>query len=278
MLLYRTHLQRTTGAQRRLCSPARCLHFNASTARYCPKRGCFWAVGRALRSLGIFLNAVVALACFGLFGLLLYFNIAAAFKSNFFIIALCLAVGLWIIACSEVAVLSFFKFEVQHHVKSRLDGGDSDGNAGCCGEFSFMYRYILRESCSQFDSLPNIFDDITLADYCANPCERACSWCPGGRVCGWNRVHLGYVIVFTLCIILQLILMIVLLVPSGRDAVLAQLADNHADFWATRTTGIAIYYAVLSVLEAAWAVPLFFILLHRRVMFLRGRYDIYHTA
>ena len=22
------------------------------------------------------------------------------------------------------------------------------------GEFSFMYRYILRESCSQFDSLP----------------------------------------------------------------------------------------------------------------------------
>lgn len=94
-------------------------------ARYCPKRGCFWVLGRALRALGILLNTVVALACFGLFGLLLYFNIAAAFKSNFFIVALCLAACLWIIACSEVAVLSFFKFEVQHHVKSRLDRSET---------------------------------------------------------------------------------------------------------------------------------------------------------
>lgn len=71
-------------------------------------------------------------------------------------------------------------------------------------------------------------ENACCATYCANPCERACSCCPGGRVCGWNRLHLGYVIVFALSIILQLILMIVLLVPSGRDAVLAQLADNHA--------------------------------------------------
>ena len=37
-------------------------------ARYCPKRGCFWVVGSVLRALGILLNTVVALACFGLFG------------------------------------------------------------------------------------------------------------------------------------------------------------------------------------------------------------------
>ena len=32
--------------------------------------------------------------------------------------------------------------------------GDGDEEAGAEGEFSFMYRYILRASCSQFDSLP----------------------------------------------------------------------------------------------------------------------------
>jgi hypothetical protein len=36
----------------------------------------------------------------------------------------------------------------------RLSHVDREGIAELAGECSFMYRYILRESCSQFDSLP----------------------------------------------------------------------------------------------------------------------------
>ena len=38
------------------------------------------------------------------------------------------------------------------------------------GEFSFMYRYILRESCSQFDSLP--LTSLTISPRCRAPHER----------------------------------------------------------------------------------------------------------
>lgn len=102
--------------------------------------------------------------------------------------------------------------------------------------FARKNRYIFSANlpahnftcCSPEHLWTDTGENACCATYCANPCERAFSCCPGGRVCGWNRLHLGYVIVFALSIILQLILMIVLLVPSGRDAVLARLADNHA--------------------------------------------------
>ena len=214
-------------------------------ALYCPKRGIFWVIGRMLRMLGILLNALVAIGALGLVGLLLYFNIAASFKSNFFIIGFVLAIALVAIAVTEVCILWFFKFSITHtHRREHLEN-------------------VSESACMT---------------YCNSCSQKACASCPGGRVCGWNRCQCAYLAIFSTCLLVEQAMMITLFIPAGREAVLARLSENHATFWEPRTNGVAIYYAVLSFLEAAWIVPLFCTLVHRRIMFVRGRYDAYHTA
>ena len=97
-------------------------------------------------------------------------------------------------------------------------------------------------------------------------------------MCGWNRAQLCYVTIFASCVVVEQIVMIILLVPASREVVLSQLMDAHAEFWETRAFLLAIYYAAMAAVQLAWVVPLMSILVHRRVMFKRGRYDIYHTV
>ena len=50
------------------------------------------------------------------------------------------------------------------------DGGDEAWMLLCGGEYSFIYRYILRESCSHFDSLP--LTSLTLCGDGVDGCDR----------------------------------------------------------------------------------------------------------